>query len=279
MSYRIFKISEQADRLPIQLLYVSHSSYDKGWKSIQHSHDFVELFYIVKGEGTFIVNNTEHHVKANQVILINSNVRHTEKSYQDSLEYITLGFEGVTFVENDVEKSILTYDDKQLDLLFFMNFLLSELDKKNEQSYLIGQNILEILLVKLDPYQKVTVKESSNKINSSVVNKVKQYIDLHYSQPITLDDLADISHLNKYYLSHTFKDHLGFSPIEYLNETRIKHAKILLESSDFSILEISSFTGFSSQSFFSQRFKVHTQMSPSDYRREMKKKKEDEMST
>jgi len=97
-------------------------------------------------------------------------------------------------------------------------------------------------------------------------NRVKRYIDSNYSKNITLDHLADVAHVNKYYLSHLFSKEFGVSPIKYLTERRIQVSKELLSSTDYSIAQISNSCGFSSQSYFSQSFKKFTDMTPAEYR-------------
>ena len=269
MAYEIHKNKDEIKRLPARLLYVTHSSYDQGWHSSQHSHDFIELFYIVEGEGSFIISNQEYKVKKNDMVIINPNVNHTEKSSDDdSMEYITLGFDGVSLnkKDSDIIEDIIIYPDDRIEISFLIRFLLDELKKDDHQVFNIGQNILEMIILKLDQYQTIQAQVSSDKKINSTIYEVKKYIDLNYSDSISLDDLAQLSHLNKYYLSHSFKEETGVSPIQYLNETRIKNAKILLESSNYSISEVARFTGFSSQSFFSQRFKEITDWSPSQYR-------------
>lgn len=269
MAYEIHKIKDEIKRLPVRLLYVTHSSYDKGWHSRPHSHDFVELFYIVKGEGAFVVNDSEYHVEKDQLVIIDANVSHTEKSSnEDSLEYITLGFDGITFGKNknNIKETIIIYEDTLLEIFSLVDFLLKELKKNQDQAFHISRNILEIIILKINQFHNVEIQESSNQRIKSNVYELIKYIDLNYSEWITLDDLANISHLNKYYLSHTFKNETGLPPIDYLNQTRIKNAKILLESTNYSISDIAGFTGFSSQSFFSQRFKKMTSVSPSKYR-------------
>lgn len=274
MAYEIHKNKDEIERLAVRLLYVTHSSYDQGWHSSQHSHDFIELFYIVNGEGSFIVGDREYQVVKNDLVIINPNVNHTEKSSDDdSMEYITLGFDGVSFSKKNSDhlEDIIIYQDDRINILFLIRFLLDELKKDDHQVFYIGQNILEMIILKLNQHQNIQAQISSNKQINSRIYEVKKYIDLNYSDAISLDDLAQLSHLNKYYLSHSFKEETGSSPIQYLNETRIKNAKILLESSNYSISEIARFTGFSSQSFFSQRFKEITNLSPSQYRESKQK--------
>lgn len=188
------------------------------------------------------------------------------------MEYITLGFDGVSFNKknSDLKERIIIYKNNQIEISYLIRFLLNELEKNKDEIFYLSQNILEMIIIKLNHYQNIQTQESSNKQINSSIYEIKKYIDLNYSFSINLDDLAKISHLNKYYLSHSFKEETGISPIQYLNETRIKNAKILLESTNYSISEISRFTGFSSPSFFSQRFKEMTSLSPSQYRKKKK---------
>ena len=100
---------------------------------------------------------------------------------------------------------------------------------------------------------------------------IKDYLDKHYAENITLDTLSEESGMNKYYLVHSFTKKYIRSPISYLNEKRIDESKKLLENTDYSIAEISKLIGFSSQSYFSQAFKKKTLMTPNEYRRSVKK--------
>ena len=88
-----------------------------------------------------------------------------------------------------------------------------------------------------------------------------------FQDPITLDMLAKICDINKYYLAYLFKKEIGMAPINYLNDVRIKEAKILLATTDLTIGEIANITGFSSQSFFTQVFKREAGLTPSQFRK------------
>ncbi|MNN24936.1 HTH-type transcriptional regulator YesS [compost metagenome] len=84
--------------------------------------------------------------------------------------------------------------------------------------------------------------------------------------------MAEEAHINKYYLSHLFKKTYGVSPVKYLNQVRMDTAKFLLESTNYSVLEISEIIGFKSQSYFSQTFKREIGVAPLDYRKENRQK-------
>src|SRR5690625_6579816 len=81
MSHHVYNMNHfQKGQTPFKLLYITHSEYDKGWHSTSHSHHFTELFYIVKGKGAFILQNHDIPVKKNDLVIINPNIEHTEKS-------------------------------------------------------------------------------------------------------------------------------------------------------------------------------------------------------
>ncbi|WP_077328690.1 AraC family transcriptional regulator [Virgibacillus siamensis] len=276
MSYEVYKVKNfPINKMRFKLLYVTRSEYDKGWHSTQHSHHFTELFYIVKGQGSFVLPDDEIPVKENDLVIINPNVEHTEKSnWKDSLEYIALGIEGFSFSLTDEKESqmgLFTYQGDRDDILFYLNKLLDEIQHNNEEYEIICQNIIEILIVKLRRGKRFTIKKTESKNINKATAFIKYYINQNYRDPITLDTLAKVGHLNKYYLAHTFKHDMGISPIEYLNKIRIREAKILLDTTDYNIAEIAAITGFSSQSFFAQAFKRTTNKTPTSYRREFKK--------
>ncbi|GGJ57976.1 AraC family transcriptional regulator [Virgibacillus salexigens] len=272
MSYEVYKVNNStAKKRPFKLLYITRSEYDKGWHSTQHTHHFTELFYIVNGKGSFVLPTHEIPVKENDLVIINPNVEHTEKSnVQDSLQYIALGIEGLTFSlteEKDAQMGPFTYRGDREDVLFYLNKLLNEVMHGDIQYEIICQNIIEILIVKLKREKKFTIEKTETLNINKAVAFIKHYINQNYRNNITLDLLAKVGHINKYYLSHTFKKDMGISPIEYLNKVRIKEAKILLDTTDYNIGEIAEIIGFSSQSFFTQAFKRTTNQTPSTYRK------------
>jgi len=277
LSYELYKMnSKSAERMPFKLLYVTHSEYDKGWHSTSHSHHFTELFYIVKGKGAFVLPGHDLPVEENDLVIINPHIEHTERSNeQDSLEYIALGIEGLSFwlpEENEETTGLFTYQGEQSDILFYLNKLLDEVQLNGVEYEVICHNIIEILIVKLWRERKFTIEKTNTKNLHKTTAFIKHYINQNYRNTITLDVLANAGHINKYYLAHTFKKEMGISPIDYLNFIRIKEAKTLLETTDYSVAEISEINGFSSHSFFSQAFKRETAMTPTGYRTHFRQK-------
>ncbi|GHH99946.1 AraC family transcriptional regulator [Neobacillus kokaensis] len=272
MSNEIYEIPQsKREHLPVKLLYVTKAKYDTDWHSTNHTHHFTELLYITKGKGTFIFSKQEVFVREHDMIIINPNTEHTEKSNpMDPLEYIALGIQGMAFSSPDLPGGQVSFfnltQDKNFYLLY-LNQLMEEVENQKENYELIVHNLLENLLLKMMRKNPLNLEKVSHpeKISKDVAF-IKHYIKQNFREKINLDILAEAGHINKYYLAHSFKKSVGVSPIEYLIRTRIRESKILLETTNYPISDISSITGFSSQSFFAQSFKRVTNLSPSQYR-------------
>ncbi len=118
----------------------------------------------------------------------------------------------------------------------------------------------------------IFITENFEKINIECM-KIKNYIDSHYSENITLDFLSNLTYVNKFHLVHLFTKEMGISPINYLINKRIDESKNLLSTTNYSIRDISSIVGFSNSSYFSQMFKKITGISPKDFRSNNSKNK------
>jgi two-component system response regulator YesN len=98
------------------------------------------------------------------------------------------------------------------------------------------------------------------------VTPVINYIDANYNKPITLDEVARISHLSVSRLAHVFKEQMGITIIDYLTSVRIERAKQLLLATNQSCTEICFQVGYNNQSYFTRTFKDLVGMPPREFR-------------
>ena len=100
-----------------------------------------------------------------------------------------------------------------------------------------------------------------------LVRQAMAYIQEHYAEPISRQDLADHVGLSDDYLTSCFHKELGLTPVAYLNRYRVQQARQLLKNTHKSITEIAFEVGFSGSSYFSRIFHRETGMTPAAYRR------------
>lgn len=96
--------------------------------------------------------------------------------------------------------------------------------------------------------------------------QVASYINQHYTEVLNLEDLARMCHLSKTYFISAFKKVIGETPYSYLLRLRISKAKILLETTDYTIKEVATMCGFQRTNTFTSHFRTVTHMTPTEYR-------------
>lgn len=258
-----------APEIPSRLLSITSAQYGNDWESHLHSHYFTEIFYIKKGTGHMIIENESVALRPNSLVLIGSQVQHTEVSNpSDPLDYYVIGVEGLKInTDRPIEYSIIYSAPESSSIRKCFESILHEMNHKQEGYAQICQHHLAILILLICRKDHVSYELIEAQSSSRECHKAKRYIEAHYHDKITLDSLADICNLTKYYLGHKFKDLYGKSPMSYLTEVRIAAAKDLLLTANYSIEEIASATGFSSASYFSQAFQKACGISPQEYRK------------
>ncbi|MBR2048956.1 MAG: AraC family transcriptional regulator [Oscillospiraceae bacterium] len=257
-----------------KLLNAASSRYGGDWHSVPHTHNHLELFFIVGGKGQFLIGDQLHPVDANHLVIINPNVTHTEVSLNAlPLEYIVIGIEGIeldTGGTSDGQFSILDqYESAEVSGC--LRNILREMEQKNRGYEDVCQAYMEILIIRLMRTTALAVPAFPQAASSNrQCAAVRRYIDLHFKEPLTLEQLAEEGHMNKFYLSHAFKREYGISPINYMISRRIEESKYLLAETDLSMSQIAQLLGFSSLSYFSQVFRRTQEISPKEYRNSQK---------
>lgn len=260
-----------------KLLYASASRYNGSWHSSPHTHYCSELFYVTEGQGQFQIEDKIYPVVAHDLIIVNPNVEHTELSHNEHpLAYIVIGIEDVELAtsedEEDVKFCILNLKDIKDTIRFYFDHILEEKSLKTPDSEIMCKNLMENLVILLSRQANFAITLTPiQKKSTRLCITIRQYIDNHFKENISLEMLAEITHVSKYHMVHVFTEEYGISPINYLIQKRIEEGKKLLQTTDYSLALIGRTLGFSSPSYFSQAFKKHTNFTPLEYRKESRK--------
>ena len=116
------------------------------------------------------------------------------------------------------------------------------------------------LLLQYSTTESATISASSDKLKN-----VLDYIDLHYAEPLTISELAELCYFSEYHFMRFFKKHMNMTVVEYLNNLRLEKAVELFEQGNTSILEVSLATGFHNLSYFHKIFKRKFHMTPREF--------------
>lgn len=99
------------------------------------------------------------------------------------------------------------------------------------------------------------------------VARAQHYMEQHYMENITVSRLADLGYMSTSSFNRRFKKETGVTPMEYLIEIRIKHAKLLLSRKNITVTEIAMRCGFGSVAHFSSCFQKRLNMTPTEYQK------------
>ena len=185
-----------------------------------------------------------------------------------------------------------TYEVTSEDIgdCYAINFDVSEeadfapfaIKTKNELSFLkhfkTAKNIWDgkhrgyIMKCKAELYQIIYNMEQeyfSEYLSTDKLEIIKpgiEYIHQEYTkQHISIEELSDMCGITSEYFRKIFRTYYGTSPIKYINELKISHAKELLASGMYSVTEAAFQSGYTDISFFSREFKKNTDLSPKEY--------------
>ena len=249
-----------------------------------HSHDFIEIALILSGEGHFVLGGKWYPVKKGDVLLINPGIQHqcTYSSAEAPLEEFYVAFTDIHI--RDMERNQILFPGHEClirpgEKTFVTLSRLCSLIKTESTSCQPGRYFMLkayvtqmiLLLYREQVVAPVTIEEgyefeSTNK--KYVVEQIIDYLDCHYNEKISLDQIARNMYLSPFYISKIFKSETGDTPINHLIKIRMEKARLLLDKQkDASIQDIALCVGYDDAYHFSKLFKKHFGESPSKYRK------------
>ncbi len=226
------------------------------WDFNIHSHPYIELMFFLEGAASIELAGTQLSVSLYDTVVYPAHRPHREDpSPELKREIICLWVElpGLT-----LEEPLQIQDSgNRLGSLFLR---IHEESHAGEQAPGLLEYYLKALLT-------LVVYLSSESRRRPMLPRAMQYIHSHFTEQITLDELARLEHISKSYLSRQFKRFTGMTVIEYVNNLRIEMAKRLLVSSDESVTNIAYHVGYESPKYFYRMFRAACGLSPAAFRK------------
>lgn len=210
-----------------------------------HIRSYYLLHFIMEGEGTFAAGDEEYALKAGDIFVIHPGERTVYRaSAENPWKYCWLGFEAgqnLDFLAGSVVSNAPV-----------RRIFEAVRDCENDPN--AGGRIFSLLyelLWKLSRHSDTAAKSASG-----YAVYTRTYLEAMYMRPLRIQQIADILHINRRYLTEVFKEAYGIPPQLFLIELRLNKARQFLEQG-YSVSEAAALAGFTDISNFSKQYKAH----------------------
>ncbi|WNR46306.1 AraC family transcriptional regulator [Paenibacillus roseipurpureus] len=240
-----------------------------GYFTEREGLDSYLIVYIQRGKGKLIYQGHTYTLEARQLFFIHCMPYHQYTADpNDPLELLWVHVYG-----SSISAYYEQYADQYEPVLPLANERIPELitrtlqiqqQKSAATELLTSQLLVELLTTILLSSQEKDLSESDK---PAYIHAIRQTLEQRFSEPISLDQLAQKHAVSKYNMAKRFKQFTGFSPHEYLIGIRMVHAKEKLKYSDMPVSEIAAAVGIHNVSHFINLFRDRTGDTPLVYRK------------
>lgn len=247
-----------------------------------HWHNAVEIIMPVEGYYHVIVRHHSCHLKTGDILILPAGELHSLVAPPDGVRFILL-FELSPLSELHnfpnllpLLSSPLYFSAHETDMFYqtLKNLLLDiyneYMNNDSFSEFKIYSSILQLFaeigrqhIEKNTVFSKFSAYKQLEYIDK--FNIVFQYINTHYTEPLTLEHVANVACFSKYHFSRLFKQYTGTTFYDYLTFRRIRRAEELLSSAEYSITDVALASGFSSTATFNRTFKKLKNCTPTEY--------------
>lgn len=234
----------------------------------------IKICLVKKGSALWQMEERLVSVKEGDVVILNNHVKRVFKEVAEhiGIEILIVEFEPQLFMnpfyevlygKNVREHNVISGHD---DMIRLLQEIESEAQKKLSYSrILIGAKLVEVLTLMMRHFG---ISEKSNVKMGSDMYRILEYIDEHYRNDISQQQVAEFVNMSTTGFSRYFTKCMGIGFAGYIMQKKIQFAIHLLETSDKTVLEIALECGFNNKSSFYKAFKKVTDMNPKEYMEE-----------
>ncbi len=251
----------------------------------QHTHDFIEFVYMLKGKSVHTLDGREHLLNSGDLLIINYNQTHSFNG-DPNAKFCNILIKP-SFIDNSLKECndlFLLFDTPHYnEFKKFVNNKCNFIKFSPEE-----KNCFEHMLLMLHKEQNdealgstATIQSGINFLLTLIFRKmcessneefdgfknILEYIEKNYYQNISAKDLSVLCHYNPSYFSRVFKKYTGITFSEYLKKIRITNACRLIRESDMNIGNIYDKVGYTNKTNFYRHFKQIVGKTPLEYKK------------
>lgn len=254
--------------------------------SATHSHDFLELAYVVKGQAMHRLNDEERIISQGDYFIIDYDSAHSYKTIDDRELLIINCLFKPEFIDTSLMKcrnfsevvnnymvkhnastinispANYIFRDDEDEIYKLISGMLEEFEKKPTGYYeMIRSKLIEIIIL--------TMRKNTppKEVSDQVCEYMLEYSQRNISEKNILANISKQLNFSSSYLSRKFKDNMGITFSAYMQKKRIEYSCRMLAATKKTITEIAQLAGYSDIKFFNSVFKKNMGMTPREFRR------------
>lgn len=259
-----------------------------------HSHDFIELVYVEHGAARHIFEDVSYELRAGNVFIINPGESHTfeidddarlciinclfqphlihqsvlrELNVSDSMDYFYIH----PFLNSRERFNHLLRlrGDEATRVLSVLETMIQELNQRFVgYQTLIRLRMIELLMLLSRYYTSASCDPTFTAAENrrTVVQRICGYLERHYQQKLALDSLAELFNVSTRQLNRIFREELGISVVEKIQQIRVEKAKMFLTATDEKVITVAAMVGYDDPAFFSRLFTREVGCAPGQFR-------------
>lgn len=238
-----------------------------------HWHEHIELHHIIQGSAIFQIDQQQFSVREGDILIANRNELHT--GYCTRAPYVA---QVIIVDPSDLSKelgrqnyrftSLIRSDDALCGLL---GRIFDEAEQQQPGYRQLCRALVTELLVHLFRYQvadnpperEILLRQKALKRLEPVLH----FIEWHFPERLTVEQLAKMLCLSEDRFGHLFREGVGRSPLQYINEIRLSKAMTLLKTDEYTVTEVAEAVGFSDYNHFGRLFRKRYGCTPNQARR------------
>lgn len=273
---------KNAENMPANRDYEVYHRLSEHWRvPLFHSHDHYEFYFFLRGSIQVAVEDTVFDVAPYDMFIyppgyMHSNLpKNTEEMYERAYFYVSVNclrkmsnpdYNMMACINQAVDQKRFHYSlrkDVFYSLLSQIDIIINSADDSHPASQMINRCRLNILLAFC--CQQLTESTPAPGMQSSArIGQIINYINLHLSDPLTMETLSEQFFISKYHLMHEFKSYTNTTIHQYILDKRVSAAQLLLQKG-IPAREAAQRSGFADYTVFYRAFRNKVNMSPKSY--------------
>ena len=231
-------------------------------------HSYWELTYVDKGELLTTIDRVSYHLKQGDLIFYAPMQFHTQSTFEKiSSSYLTINFK-MNFNHADLLCNKIF--SLKRDSYFIVTKLIEELSNDNLYSNdlslcYLKQLIIQMLRLDNSHFHSKPTTHMQQTYENELLNDILLYIDDNIYEKISVSTLCEHFCISTSMLHSLFRKNMNNTAKNYINELKLSKSKELIRNSTHTLSEISEMLGFSSIHYFSKKFKLYFNISPTEY--------------